>query len=62
MMNNEEINRSMNDWYRDPNGGKICIDAEKAEAFLEGVEPGIKAISALSTASTVKLIVLNRMR
>ena len=41
MTHKEGIGHLTNDWYRDPNSGKICIDAEKADAFLEAVGLGI---------------------
>ena len=52
MTHKEGIGHLTNDWYRDPNSGKICIDAEKADAFLEAVGLGIKAMKALSAEPT----------
>lgn len=48
----ESIYLLMNDWHKDPNSGKICVDAEKANVFLEAVGLGIKAIRTLSTVIT----------
>lgn len=48
MTHKEGIGHLTNDWYKDLNSGKICIDAEKADAFLEAVGLGIKAMKALS--------------
>ena len=52
MLNKEGISHLANDWYKDPNSGNICIDAEKADAFLEAVELGIEAMKALSAKPT----------
>ena len=52
MTHKEGIGHLTNDWYKDQDSGKICIDAEKAEAFLEAVGLGIKAMKALSAAPT----------
>lgn len=52
MKNKEGINHLANDWYRDPDSGKVCINADKADAFLEAVELGIEAMKALSAEPT----------
>ena len=63
MMNQKGITRLMNDWYRDPNSGKIYIDAEKADAFLKAGGLGIKAMKALSAEPTKEqLLSLEQMR
>ena len=52
MTHKEGIDHLTNDRYKDLNTGKICIDAEKADAFLEAVGLGIKAMKALSAEPT----------
>ncbi|WP_373166255.1 hypothetical protein [Agathobaculum sp. Marseille-P7918] len=52
MINEEGINHLANDWYRDSNSGKVCIDSEKADAFLEAVRLGIEAMKTLSAEPT----------
>ena len=52
MINEDGINHLANGWYRDSNSGKVCIDAEKADAFLEAVRLGIEAMKTLSAEPT----------
>ena len=52
MTHKEGIGHLTNDWYKDLNSGKICIDAGKADAFLEAVGLGIKAMKTLSAEPT----------
>lgn len=40
----EAIIHLFNDWYKLPEG-KICIDAEKADLFLEAIGIGVNAIN-----------------
>lgn len=63
MMNKEGINHLANDWHRAPNSGKVCIDAEKADSFLEVVELGIEVMKALSAEPTGEQpLLLEQMR
>ena len=48
----EWISHLANDWYRESNSGKVCVDAEKADAFLEALKRGIEAMKTLSVEPT----------
>ena len=43
MTNEEAIKHLMNDWFRSL-GGQLCVDMDKADAFLEAIGVAVIAL------------------